>query len=239
MIQLTKRLRAVFDLVNNDGTVMADIGTDHGYLAATLVASGKAIRVIAGDVHKGPLESAKKFIHQEGLEDRVECRLGNGLQVLLPNEAQTVIIGGMGGFLIADLLMEAPYLPPNLVIQPQNGQGELRQALVNLGYAPVEETLVKDMGHIYDVWRYERNVKNTINPYIAYDISDLRWIYGIVAIEREYSLWQERMERKLKQLERTLHAIGIKNMNTTSYKEKELLKQKLEDYYADYSRNDT
>ena len=60
------RLEAVFDIVPH-AEAIADIGTDHGYLAVELIVRGKAKRVIAGDVHKGPLESAKSYVTSRGL----------------------------------------------------------------------------------------------------------------------------------------------------------------------------
>lgn len=244
MIHLTKRLQAVFDLVPpNYHTAIADIGTDHGYIAAALIASGKAKKVIAGDVHKAPLASAEKFIMQAGFANRIDCRLGNGLQILQPEEAQTVIIGGMGGFLMVELLEAAPYLPHTLILQPQNGQGELRQLLCNIGYVCIQEHLVKDMGHIYDAWHYERVEKiaghtTSENAYSIYPADDLRWIYGIVTVKTHYALWKERVQRRIRQLKNVLQQMGESQKQTEAYMAKESLLKKLEEYYDYYSRDD-
>ena len=101
------RLEAVFDIVPHAESI-ADIGTDHGYLAVELIVRGKAKRVIAGDVHKGPLESAKSYIKSRGLSDVIDCRLGDGLQVTKKGELNGAICCGMGGFLMRDIVEEGP-----------------------------------------------------------------------------------------------------------------------------------
>jgi len=91
------RLEAVFEIVPSADSI-ADIGTDHGYLAVELIVRGKAKRVIAGDVHKGPLESAKSYVTSRGLSNVIDCRLGDGLQVTKKGELNGAICCGMGGF---------------------------------------------------------------------------------------------------------------------------------------------
>ena len=97
------RLEAVFDIVPNAESI-ADIGTDHGYLAVELIVRGKAKYVIAGDVHKGPLESAKSYVESRGLSNVIDCRLGDGLQVTKKGELNGAICCGMGGFLMRDIV---------------------------------------------------------------------------------------------------------------------------------------
>lgn len=152
--KLTKRLEEVFQLIP-EGGVMADIGTDHGYLAASLIERTKAHFVIAADVNEGPLESAKEYIMSRGLFPMIDCRLGDGLTVLEKDEAELVTICGMGGFLMRDLIDASSYLPKHLVLQPQNGQAELRQYLVKKGYHIVKESLVEDMGRMYECGHWE------------------------------------------------------------------------------------
>ena len=142
------RLEAVFDIVPH-AEAIADIGTDHGYLAVELIVRGKAKRVIAGDVHKGPLESAKSYVTSQGLSNVIDCRLGDGLQVTKNGELNGAICCGMGGFLMRDIVEEGPESLEFYVLQPQNGQAELRQYMVEKGYRIVKEIIMKDMGKMY------------------------------------------------------------------------------------------
>ncbi|WP_298704959.1 class I SAM-dependent methyltransferase [uncultured Veillonella sp.] len=146
--KMTNRLEAVFTLIPKV-EVIADIGTDHGYLAVELVRRGRARAAIAGDVNKGPLASAKSYVMHEGLAAQVDCRLGNGLQVVRRGEIQGAVICGMGGFLMRDIIAAGPELLDFYVLQPQNGQAELRQYLVEQGYRIVAELIVTDMGKLY------------------------------------------------------------------------------------------
>ena len=81
MKKMTDRLEAVFTLIPK-AEVIADIGTDHGYLAVELVRRGRADKAIAGDVNKGPLASAKAYVASTDVAQFINCRLGNGLQVV-------------------------------------------------------------------------------------------------------------------------------------------------------------
>ena len=150
------RLEAVFDIVPHAESI-ADIGTDHGYLAVELIVRGKAERVIAGDVHKGPLESAKSYVTSRGLSNVIDCRLGDGLQVTKKGELNGAICCGMGGYLMRDIVDAGPEPLEFYVLQPQNGQKELRQYMVRKGYIIVLEIIVEDAGKLYTAFLAVRN----------------------------------------------------------------------------------
>ncbi len=192
---LTKRLEAVYEIVPTM-PVIADIGTDHGYLAVALLEGKKAERVIAGDVNEGPLSSANKYIIEKGLEEYIDCRLGSGLEVLAPHEADVAICCGMGGFLMIDLLQEAPYLPPVLVLQPQSGVEELRRFVYALGYRPSQEVIVEDMGHIYEANAW---IKDSAlpSPYDMLEQDDLLWEVGAMLYEEKHPLLYKKLTHLL------------------------------------------
>ena len=100
---LDKRLQAVADFVPK-GCKVADIGTDHGYLAKYLYEQDNSRYVIAADLNAGPCEAARKTFAEFGLEDKIPVRQGSGLEPLSAGEVDTVCIAGMGGKLIADIL---------------------------------------------------------------------------------------------------------------------------------------
>ena len=105
MITLSKRMQANADMVSLGGTV-ADIGCDHGYLSIYLLESGKKDRAIAMDVRSGPLSSAEDNVKNAGLSDKVRLRLSDGLEKLGLGEADTVVIAGMGGPLMEEILQK-------------------------------------------------------------------------------------------------------------------------------------
>lgn len=85
------RLEAVFSIVPKAHAI-ADIGTDHGYLAVELINRQRAEYVIAGDVHKDPLESARAYVESCGLAAKVDCRLGDGLKMTEKGELNGAIV---------------------------------------------------------------------------------------------------------------------------------------------------
>lgn len=149
VIQLSPRLAAVAGFVLPGG-VLADIGTDHGYLPAALIQAGTIPRAIAADILPGPLDAARTTVQAEGLEGRVELRLGSGLQVLTPGEATTATICGMGGALIGEILAAGPVEGlQRLVLQPMGAEERLRAWLAENGWRLAAERLVEESRRIY------------------------------------------------------------------------------------------
>ncbi len=170
-IKLTPRLEKIANLVEINNRV-ADIGTDHGYIAIYLIQNNISPYVIAGDINKKPLESARKNIADIGLGQRIETRLGSGLSILKPGEVETVIIAGMGGMLISQLLQEAPEViatTRGLILQPMQAQEELRRYLVDNGFKIVKDLLVKEDHRIYEILCVEKGQQEVLKE-IQYEI---------------------------------------------------------------------
>ncbi len=150
---LTPRLRAIVDMVEGAQTA-ADIGCDHGYVAGALLEEGRAKRVIACDISEKSLEKAAKLAILSGLEGRMETRLGNGLAVLQEGEADTVIIAGMGGMLIRDMLERKPKVAESVkrfVLVPHKNEAELRAYLFECGYEITDEALAVEEERYYQI----------------------------------------------------------------------------------------
>lgn len=152
-MELSERLRTVADCVTK-GLRVADIGCDHGYTAIYLVSQGISPHVYAMDVNKGPLGRAKDNIAASGLQQQITTRLSDGLENLYQNEAECILISGMGGLLMKEILSGKPQVSgtaQELVLQPQSEYGALRHFLHEAGFAIVYETMVYDMGKYYTV----------------------------------------------------------------------------------------
>ena len=106
-MKLSKRLQLIADVIikYKQGSVLADIGTDHGYLPCYLVENKIIASAYACDVAKGPLESSKETIKQYALEDRVFPMLGSGLNPILNRKVDMISIAGMGAYLICEILV--------------------------------------------------------------------------------------------------------------------------------------
>ena len=152
-MKLSARLEKIVDLVGKD-VRLADIGTDHGYIPIELLKSEKINYAILSDINKGPLENARKEIERQGLVNKTDLRLGSGLEVLDTNEVDQVIIAGMGGILISDLIEKKLDLCKKLdkmILQPMQAQEDLREYLNMRGFYIIEEHLVKEDFRIYEI----------------------------------------------------------------------------------------
>lgn len=150
---LNPRLKKIAELVPQNKCT-ADIGTDHAYIPIVLVNQGTASRAIASDIKKGPLMRADENIRHNGLSDRIETRLGAGLKTLAAGEAEVVIIAGMGGILIADILEESRKIVDSaklLILQPMTAVPELREYLSGNGYEISAEYLEAEDEKLYNI----------------------------------------------------------------------------------------
>lgn len=152
-MELSLRMQQVVSMVEPCG-VAADIGCDHGYVAIKLVQLGKAQQVIAMDVRTGPLSRAEAHIRQERLQEWISCRLSDGLEGLEPGEADTIIIAGMGGPLMIDILERGKNRRLGtelLVLQPQSDIPEVRRYLHRIGYKIMKEAMLQEDNKYYTV----------------------------------------------------------------------------------------
>ena len=196
-MKLDARLEAVRAFVPAGGAV-ADVGTDHGYLAAALVESGQTAHVIASDLNAGPCEAAHRTVRERHLQDAIDVRQGDGLAVLAPGEVQTVCIAGMGGALMVQLLETAPLVVKRLdalVLQPMSGCYELRHFLYQHGWHVADETLVTDDQRLYVVLRAEKG-RRKMPDALTLEIGPMLW-------ERKPEILRRHIERLLFAARRT------------------------------------
>lgn len=151
MIRISDRLAHLADMVSKDA-VLADVGTDHGYIPIYLMQTGKIQRAFAMDIGKGPLLRAKEHIETCGLGEYITLRLSDGLAALGPNEADTVLIAGMGGGVTIHILEEGQEIIPflkELILQPQSEIFKVRKYLYQKGYCIDREDMVFEDGKYY------------------------------------------------------------------------------------------
>lgn len=181
---LTPRLECIVKYV--DCGTAADIGTDHAYVPIELIKSGRAKKVIAADIRQGPLSIAAANIAKQGMEDKIETRLGSGISVLAPGEAEVIIIAGMGGELIADILRAdiGTARGSELVLQPMNSQYELRKWLIDNEFTITAEDIESEEHHVYNIMtvrsgrqeKFKRDIDYHIPP-LLYENKKLRLLY--------------------------------------------------------------
>jgi len=154
-MELSVRLETILSLIPECG-VLADIGTDHGFIPIEAVRRGRAMHALACDVVPGPLERAAEHIARSGLNDRIETRLGDGLKPLSLKEAGCGVIAGMGGRLILRLLEESRDIAESmdtLILSPHTDVPEVRRALSSFGRRIEAERMAEEDGKFYFVMR--------------------------------------------------------------------------------------
>ncbi len=144
---ITPRLEMILRHISGDSC--ADIGTDHCYVPIKLAEKG--VRVIATDIAAGPLKMAEKHTKKYG--KNIELRIGNGLDPIKAGETDTIVIAGMGGEMIEKIISEEPDKAhaAHLVIQPMNGQYELRRFLAENNFRIVSEDIAVEGFKVYNL----------------------------------------------------------------------------------------
>lgn len=151
MIKLDARLSAVASLVRV-GARVADIGTDHAYLVTYLIKKGICPNGIAADLRKGPLENARQTVIEAGLTEKVELILSDGLENIKENSCDDIVLAGMGGNLIAEILSKAQWIKNeniNIVAQPMTHAEVLRQFFIDNGFEILKEKTATDGKRLY------------------------------------------------------------------------------------------
>ena len=219
MINLKGRLEKVASMVGHCSKP-ADIGTDHAYLPIYLVQSGMCPTAIATDIKKGPLLKAEKNINRYHLQNKIELRLGDGLIPVKDDECDVIIIAGMGGVLIRDIIeksIEPAKKAKHIVMQPMYAEEALREFLYRYGFKIIEESLGKHEGKIYPVIK------------AAYDgiarEEDIFHLYiGRRLFEQRDPLLKEFLKKRIKRQERIVQGMAKSpRMKESHVKENSLL----------------
>lgn len=172
LFQLDARLQLCANFVR-PGAKLVDIGTDHAYLPVWLEKQGLIRSAVAADIRSGPLANAEENLRRYETE-HITVRMSNGLEAILPEEAEDIVIAGMGGELIAQILAQVPWVRQEerrLILQPMTCAPELREYLRNNGFVVLQEEAVESRSHVYSVmlvqWQKEPVVTGEWYPYIG------------------------------------------------------------------------
>ena len=169
-LAISKRLLCCALMVT-PGSRVADIGTDHGYLGIYLLQSGAARHVIACDLRKDPLENARRNAKLFGVDGEMELRLSDGLEKILPDEVDTVVMAGMGGDLIQKILSQCPWRKREglqFILQPQSAGNVLRRWLCEDGFEIRREEPVQDGHFLYTVMDIRQGEPAPLTPGTEY-----------------------------------------------------------------------
>lgn len=194
-----ERLKCIASNVKSGG-IVADIGCDHAFTSIYLVEEKLARGAIAMDINKEPLKRAWQHIQESGMEEYISVRLSNGARGLKKGEADTILISGMGGALIASILEESIDIikdAKELVLSPQSEIYIVRHFLHDHGFKIASEEMVKERGKFYVVIRAV--------PGSQHYKDESGYIYGEYLIENKNKILEEFL---LKEQKRTGSILG-------------------------------
>lgn len=149
----SKRLQAIANFIPDQSRV-ADIGGDHAFLLIQLAKEERLLRGIVGEVNRGPYENAKRNVQQMGVDHLIDVRLGDGLSVLEQGEFDFLVLAGMGGSLIINILeqgKEKLEAIQGMVLQPNIHAKGVRAWLHKNHWRLSDETIVEEAGHLYEI----------------------------------------------------------------------------------------
>ena len=154
MITIDNRLKVCADMVSGNG-IVCDVGTDHAYLPAYLIENNICDYAIASDINEGPLKFAQQTIIKYHIEDKIRLLKSDGLKNIPSENVSDVVIAGMGGETIAEIISGTQWLKSgvNLVLQPMTRAGYLRKWLYKNGFEIAEEKAVIQDRFIYTAIR--------------------------------------------------------------------------------------
>jgi tRNA (adenine22-N1)-methyltransferase len=192
------------------GNILADVGTDHGYIPIELVQRGIVPSAIAMDLREGPLSRAREHIKERGLSDCIELRLSDGVSALSEGEADTVLIAGMGGELVIHILSDGAdvcHSVRELILQPQSEIGEVRRFLRENGYRIVGEDMVLEDGKFYPMMRVvpgQQMERQTQHYGFRKEVGDL---YGPILLQQQHPVLAAFLERECNQQTKILEGL--------------------------------
>ena len=202
--RIPKRMLAIANLVDNS-KVLADVGCDHAYISINLLENGKAERIIASDLREGPLNIAKDNIKLEGFEERIETRLCAGLCGYEAGEVDTILISGMGGMLVKEILSESIDVvrrADTLILEPQSDLRVVRAYLKDIGFEIIDEDMLSEGGKYYQIMKA---VKSERKMEACADIGGMAENeFGPVLIKKKHPVLLEFLKKRKNHYERLL-----------------------------------
>lgn len=225
-IKISDRLNTIANQVKY--RTMADIGTDHAYIPIYLCQNGTIDYAIASDINKGPLKKADENIKKYMLEDKISLVLGNGLEKINFSEIkkiaplafgiETVVIAGMGGNLIIDILnnnLETVKQLKQLVLQPQLDIYEVRKYIHSIGFSIENEQMIIEEGKYYNI------ISATIGNEKYYNDQHYRW--GKILIEKKDKTLKQYVSITLEKYNIIIKDLNNKNTIATINRKEKLL----------------
>ncbi len=197
--QLNARLTAVVELVE-PCQCLYDIGSDHAFLPIELIRRGVASRAVASDIGAGPIRSAQRNISRFALENKIATAVTPGLAGHTVTSEDSVVMAGLGGLEMIDIMANYGLVPARVILQPQKSAMELRRWLTTSGYQIVAERLVYDRDRIYPILAVEPSANS------AQELTLLQAYLGPCLITDKPPLYREYLVQRLQHVQKMMRS---------------------------------
>ena len=209
-MRLSKRIYAIAEQVNT-GETAADIGTDHGYVPMLLMREGISPSVIMSDISAGSLSKAVSTFRQCGISvPESAFRTGDGLDTIGYSEVDDVIIGGLGGLTISEILdkdLQKSRSYSKLILQPRKHSGNLRYYLYTHGWDIISENLAPEGKFVCEIIT-AIPAEGTLSRQAPYPEEDIRWKYPAALIEADRELAVRRISWKIGSISEQIESLA-------------------------------
>ncbi|MDO4542504.1 MAG: class I SAM-dependent methyltransferase [Bacillota bacterium] len=203
-MKLSKRLATAAKFCSQADTI-ADVGADRGELSYFLLENGLAQKAILSDISQNSLNRAVMLFQNTPLWEKAQFRVGDGLSILNPGEADTIVMAGMGGQTICNILAQGKNVVSacrGLVIQAMGNSSQVRRWLQKSGFVITKEAMVKEGRHYYTIIRSQPG-------YMELTAAEI--YAGPILLANKEPLLRELLEREIEERESTHSFLASKN----------------------------
>ena len=190
--------------------LVADVGTDHGYLPIYLVNKGICEKAVAADINEGPLNAARKNIALTKVKDKIETVLSDGLKNI--ENADCVTIAGMGGELMCSILSYRKEDMTRFVLQPQRSADVLRKFLAENGFRIKKEAVARENDKMYCAFY-------AVFTGEKYEISEKEALLGKVELIEDKALYKEYVQYRKREIEKAIEQMDKAGVKGERYEE--------------------
>lgn len=198
-MKISNRLKEISKFINNKRCTV-DVGCDHALLPIYLITIGKSLSAIAVDNKTEPLESAKENIRKYNLESKIKTILSDGLTKVDPNDYDSVVISGLGGETIREILRNGPLNDKaELILEANKNNKELRTFLSLNSFSITDEVMIKDKGHFYTIIKAIKTDK-------IVKLTDSEILFGPIILKENSDIFKEYLTYNISILEKQLNS---------------------------------
>lgn len=207
--------------------IIADIGSDHGLFSVWSIENNMANKIIAVDISEPSLKKTKDIAKQRGMQEMIECRVGDGLGPLKENEVNGIVIAGLGEVSITEIIendIEKARKADWLLLQPTRGAGYLRSFLANNGFNIKDEALAKDGDRYYQTILAESGLSVISGDPFYYEL-------GLTLVHNGDPLLKDYINNKIETIEKEIETVSKGTGKGAKERKKELeeLKRRYEE----------